>query len=107
MSVTELWRAVLNPSSSRYLEWRKIFDTDTVPLQSPFPIKAKINGVTEMVHVLDWDAIDGPTSDRLYAYIAEKFGVTELDVAKQVEEDAAFPIRAADVIVTMSPRSFI
>jgi len=31
MSATELWRAVLNPSSPRYLEWRKVFDTDEVP----------------------------------------------------------------------------
>jgi hypothetical protein len=41
------------------------------------------------------------------AYIAQKFGVTEEAVQKQIEDDAHFPIRAADVLVTMSLKSFI
>ena len=107
VSTTELWRAVLNPSSPRYLEWRKVFDTDEVPLLSPFPIKANLNNELTMIHAIDWNLLDGETSNRLVAYIAQKFGVTEEAVQKQIEDDAHFPIRAADVLVTMSPKSFI
>jgi hypothetical protein len=107
VSTTELWRAVLNPSSPRYLEWRKVFDTDEVPLLSPFPIKANLNNELTMIHAIDWNLLDGETSNRLVAYIAQKFGVTEEVVQKQIEDDAHFPIRAADVLVTMSPKSFI
>jgi hypothetical protein len=107
MGATELWQAILNPSSPRYLEWRKVFDTDEVPLLSPFPIKANLNNELTMIHAIDWNLLDGETSNRLVAYIAQKFGVTEEAVQKQIGDDAHFPIRAADVLVTMSPKSFI
>lgn len=107
MSITELWRASLNPSSPRYVEWRKIFDTDEIPITSPFPIKAKLGEEEDMIHAIDWRMLDGLTSERLIEYIANKFAVTPAEVEKQIDEDAHFPIRASDVIISMSPRAFI
>ncbi len=107
MSITELWRASLNPSSPRYLEWRKIFDSDHIPVVSPFPIKATLGEETDMIYAVAWNELDGPTSDRLIDYMAKKFNTTALAVAEQIEADMHFPIRASDVIVSMSPRAFI
>lgn len=107
MSVTELWRASLNPSSPRYIEWRKIFASDDIPIVSPFPIKAKLGEETDMIYAICWDELDGPTADRLVDYMAEKFNASPITVAEQIESDSHFPIRASDVIIAFSPRAFM
>lgn len=103
----QLWHASLNPSSPRYLDWRKIFSSDEIPILSPFPVKATLGEEQEMVYALDWQAMDGDTSIRLIAFIANKFSVTTHEVERQIEDDGVFPIRQSDVIVSYSMKSFI
>ena len=109
MMRTELWNAKLNPSSPRYLDWRRIFDTDDIPLTSPFPFKTKLGDLPdlEMVYLLNWLEIDEPASDRLIDFVAVKFNVPHVEVEDQLNMDGVFPIRQADVLVSFSLRAFL
>lgn len=104
---TRLWSATLNPSSPRYLDWRKVFTSDSVPVLSPFPVKAILGNEEGLVYALDWDAMDGDTSERLIDFIAKKFNTTKKEVERQINDDGVFPIRESDVIVSYSLKSFI
>jgi hypothetical protein len=104
----QFWRAHLNPSSPRYPQWRKIFDSDEVPLASPFPIRAKLGPEDfQPIYCLDWNQIVGTPSDKLIAFVVERFNVTPRQAAAQLEDDGVFPIRAADVLISFSPRAFL
>jgi hypothetical protein len=105
---TEYWRASLNPSSPRYIEWRNIFSSDDIPLVSPFPMKAKLGPEDpQFIYLLNWHEIVGDESDRLIAFVVERFKVSPLEAASRIEQDGVFPIRQADVIVSFSPRAFL
>jgi hypothetical protein len=107
MSQTDFWRASLNPSSPRYLEWRKIFDSDDIEITSPFPINATLGNERDKIHAIDINALDQDTYDRLIAYMAAKFKTPKELMDQAVQKDSHFPIRASDVVISFSPRAFI
>jgi len=103
----KLWRAQLNPKSPRYLEWRKIFESDEIPLVTPSAFDAQLGNETDSIHLLDWFEIVSETSDRMLEYFAAKFGTTIEEVEKEFDETGHIPIRASDVIVSYDVRAFI
>lgn len=102
-----LWTAHLNSQSPRYKEWREIFLTDEVKLQSPIPLNARLGEEQTKIYAINVGDLDEATLGRLMTNIAGKFGVSEEMVAAQIEKDACFPIRESDVIVAFSMRAFI
>jgi hypothetical protein len=103
----QLWKATLNPSSPRYREWRKIFDTDDIQLISPLTFTAKLGTQTDYIHLLDWHNIIGEESDRMLQYFSQKFSVPIDQIEKEFDETGHVPIRASDVIISYSVRAFI
>lgn len=108
MRANSLWWASLDHSSPRYRDWYGILNDDRVPLLSPFSTHAQLGEEKDVeVYGLDWQNLDGEQSDRLLNFIAHKFGVTQEEVAKDLDRDGLFPIRAADVTVFYSLRAFL
>jgi len=103
----ELYTAALNPSSPRYIEWRRIFPDDRIELLGVTPIKATLGEESEFVYLLDLQAMEGDVYDRLVHYIARKFNVDDAEVVAEFEDKNHFPIRTSDVIVIFSQRAFI
>jgi hypothetical protein len=103
----DLWHATLNPSSPRYLSWRKIFPSDDIPIRSPIPVKAKLDGDPEEIYLLDWIEMGDYESEKLIAFVVEKFQTTRAIAVAQLDSDEFFPIRKADVLVSFSMRAFL
>ena len=105
---TRLWKAVLNPSSPRYPEWKKIFkESDDIPLVAPCSFEASLGGETDKVYLLDWSNIADEESDLLLNYFAVKFSDTVDAVQKWIDADGHFPIRESDVTIVYELRAFI
>lgn len=102
-----IWNARLNPSSPRYLEWRKIFDEDEIPLVSSIPFQAKLGEETDTIFLLDWFQIVGEESDRMLDFFAQKFSASRDEVEKTFDQAAHIPIRSSDVIISYSVKVFI
>ena len=107
MSQHQLWKATLNPSSPRYLEWRKIFESDDIPLINPLVFEAILGNERDKSHLLDWHNIIGDESDRLLDYFAKKYKVRTEELEKEFDNTGHIPIRASDVIISYSVRAFI
>jgi hypothetical protein len=107
MNSHQLWKATLNSSSPRYREWRKIFNSDDIPLIGPGTFSAKLGTETDFVHLLDWHQIVGEESDRMLEYFSKKFKTPIDQVEKEFDETGHVPIRASDVVVSYSLRAFL
>jgi len=103
----ELWWASLNQSSPRYRDWFSILGTDKVPLLSPHTGKTKLGEEEANVYLLDWQHLDQEQSDRLLAFLANKFAVDASVIESDLDETGHFPIREADVTVFYSMRAFL
>ena len=103
----QLWNATLNPSSPRYIEWRKIFERDEIPLISPVAFAAVLGNERDTVHLLNWHDIVGEESDRLLAYFAQKYKRPVDQIEKEFDDTGHIPIRASDVVIHYSLRAFI
>jgi hypothetical protein len=103
----QLWKAVLNPSSPRYIEWRKIFESDEIPLISPVSFVAILGNERDTVHLINWHDVVGDESDRMVIYFAEKYKMSHAQVEKEFDNTGHVPIRASDVIISYSMRAFI
>lgn len=103
----KIWKAYLNPSSPRYLEWRKIFQQDEIPLINNVAYQAKLGDQRDTIFLLNWFKIVGEESDNLIAYFANKHGLTHTEIEKQFDADGHVPIRTSDVIVAYDLRMFI
>jgi hypothetical protein len=102
-----LWHATLNPASPRYKDWLDILGQDRVELLHPRSFEANLGEETCEVYLLDWLNLDGEASERLLAFIANKFGAEKEVIEKNLNDDGYFPIRAADVIVSFDLRAFM
>jgi hypothetical protein len=103
-----MWSAELNQISPRYLIWRDIFERDDrIPINSPLPLRAKLDGEADEVYLLDWQDLEEGVAERLVAFIAKKFNATAEEVVAQLDKDGFFPIRRADLHVSASLKGFI
>jgi len=103
----KLWEALLNQASPRYLDWRVILDGDDVPLKSPIPRQAQLEGDgNDEVYILDLDRLTGEQFERLVFLVARKFNAPHAQVWQAIKAEG-FPIRSSDVIVAFDLRAFI
>ena len=105
--ISDIWSATLSPTSPRYADWREILGGDTLPLRSPIPLKAKLDGELELVYLIDWPKLDWQPSQRLIDFIVGKFNAPREVVERQLDSDEVFPIRKDDVVVSISLRAFL
>lgn len=103
----ELCRASLNPHGPNHEFWFRIFGHNPVPLQSPQPIKAIMGEEKDVeCYLLNLQGMTLGQKARLLGFIAQKFGVPVYRVEQEIARDG-FPIRAKDVIVSISMRAVI
>jgi len=77
-----------------------VFGRATVPVISPVPFMATLDGEEKMAFMLDIQRLTAEQHDRLVQHLARKFGDTEIAVAAALTE-VGLPIRADEVIVTV------
>lgn len=104
--MAELWSATLDPNSPRYKQWSEILGSEIVPLKSPTAFRTKLGDEPDEVYALDLKAFTPQQTDRLVAFIRNKFGAEEDEVREELRV-RGFPIREADVILAFSLRAFI
>jgi len=99
--MSEWFQGKLNPSSPRYLIWRKIFNQDEIPIMSPIPVKGKLDGQdAEYIYLIDWNRVEGEEADNLMKFVAEKYSVTKDVAYKELERHGFFPIRRDDCLIS-------
>jgi hypothetical protein len=103
----KLWEATLDPKSPRYVIWKHILESETVPIKNPAPFDAKL-GESEQdeVYALDVPKLTQPQYLRLRAFVIKKFHCAEQDAENELLQ-RGFPIRSSDVIVAFSMRAFL
>jgi hypothetical protein len=102
-----LWSATLNPRGPNYERLFEIFGSMNVPLKSPHPEHAQLGPEQDVeVYALDLTSLTLGQRARLLSLVARKSGVP-LSVVEREVEPRGFPIRAADVTVSISARAFV
>lgn len=99
-----MWSATLNSSSPRYLDWKGILEWENVPLVDANPRQAEPIGEH---YLLDVDQLTEDQKFRLISWVSKKFEAPASDVWAEIKKSHGYPIRAADVIVAFSMRSFM
>ena len=94
---------VTNPE--RAADWQAMLGSTTVFILSPIPVLANLPGKPHaQVYLLDLEALTPEQTDRLIAYLAQKFSIPESEVARGLPTEGV-PILADDCIVTvLSPQ---
>jgi len=101
----ELFSAILNPAGPNYERLREIFGSQNVPLKSPYSALAHLGPEKDVeVYMLDLRALTLGQRARLLMVVSEKTGVPASVIEADIEP-RGFPIRAADVIVSISMRA--
>lgn len=105
--MSELWSAILNPHGPNYETWSQVFGSERVPLKSCVTVLADLGPEKDVpVHMLNLQALTLKQRAQLLGIIALKLGVSIYEVEAEIAAKG-FPIRAADVIVSMSLRGFL
>lgn len=103
----ELWSAILNPRGPNYATWREVLGSEQVPLQSAGSQMATLGEERDVeVYMLNLQAMTLGQRARLVGGLAQRFGTTVSEVEQEIAK-CGFPIRAADVIVSISMRAVI
>lgn len=103
----ELWSATLNPDGPNYQHWHSVLGSDRVPLESPTSMKVRLGSELDVeVYMLKLSALTLKQRASLIGFIARKFSAPIYEVEAEITK-AGFPIRAADVIVSISMRAVI
>jgi hypothetical protein len=103
----ELFSAILNPRGPNYETWQKVLGSETVPLQSPHSVRADIGEEKNVeVYLLNLAAMPLNQRAAVLGFISRSFGVPVFKVEQEIAE-RGFPIRAADVIVSISMRAIV
>jgi hypothetical protein len=102
-----LYFAILNPSGPNYQSWREIFGDSQVPLKNPTPVKAELGAEKDVeVYLLNLAATTLRVRARLLGTLAQKFRCPVYEVEQELNKNG-LPIRAEDVIVSVSMRAFV
>ena len=107
-----VYRTHLREGSPHYEQWRRVLGSDTdIPLVSPLEARADLGlEHTERnvgVYLVDLKRLSPEQFSRLVLEIASKFRVDPSVVEKDLREEVSFPIRSADIFVTLDARAFL
>lgn len=106
MGRTQLYHATLVKDSPRYVDWHDILDGDEVPLEGIQTQMANLGDEQVEVYKLAIKQLRPVQRERLAAFIQKKFNHPASAVYRMIDK-SGFPIRAADVSVSVSPRAFL
>jgi hypothetical protein len=105
--MSDLYSATLNPSGPNYDTWLKIFGSDQVPLLSPRPVIADLGDEKDVeVYTLNLKAMTLMQRRRLVEWVSERFSKSVNEIERDFDQ-WDFPIRAVDVVVSISMRAFV
>jgi hypothetical protein len=105
--MTELYCAILRPSSPNFEQWNQLLGSHRVPLESPHPKLVTIGEEKDVeVYFLNLKAMTLRQRANLLGHLARKFGSTIDEVEEQLRT-VGMPIRASDVIVSYNMRAFV
>lgn len=99
------WTCYLIKSSTRYDKWRRILQSDEIPIKSPKADLANFGGEETNVRVyeLDIERLSEGQRMRLIEFIMERFRESKLTVVTELEY-RGFPVRAEDVVIAFDRR---
>lgn len=106
MSEQTLWHAILDPSGPNYQTWHTIFGENHVPLKSCHSTHAQLGEEKVEVYLLDLAGLSLRQRATLLGALSRKFEVPIYEIEAEINKNG-FPIRAADVIVSISTRAFV
>jgi hypothetical protein len=93
--------ATIREGCPRQQDWLTVLGTNEVVLKSPVPYLASAPGIPEALFFeMDLTALSGDQRARLITHLAQRFHVTEQEVARDLDQ-VGCPILAADVTVTV------
>jgi hypothetical protein len=106
--MTDLYSAILRPSSPNFEEWNQVLGSHRVPLESPRSQMRRLSGEEKEVEVyrINLQAMTLRQRANLLEHLARKLKLTIDDVEALLRKDG-MPIRAADVIVSYNMRAFV
>lgn len=103
----ELYSAILNPRGPNYQSWRDVLGGEQVPLKSATSVKADLGAEKDVeVYMLNLAAMTLRVRARLLGTLAQRFGVPVYKVEQDLQQNG-LPIRAEDVIVSISLKAFV
>lgn len=105
--MSELYSAILNPRGPNYQTWHELLGSEKVPLKSCASFTADLGAEKNVeLYLLDLRALTLGQRARLLNSVAQKFRQPLYEVEAEIAR-SGFPIRAADVIVSISMRAVI
>jgi hypothetical protein len=100
--------AFLLKQSPRFREWLDALRTTIVPIKSPVPETATLEGVgVRKVYELDVPKLSADQVDRIVSHLARKFKADPATVRSHVAGEIGLPILAEDVVVAFSSRFIV
>jgi hypothetical protein len=86
-----LKKAFLNDEGKQH--WGAVFPSGDVPVKSPFPIEAELEGLgPERVFIVDWKGLSYAEQDAVLEKLRKKSGASKEDIRKEIER-VGFPLR--------------
>lgn len=103
----DLYSAILNPSGPNYERLRECFGSAKVPLKSPHSCLAQLGREKDVeVYMLDLRALTLGQRAKLLGKVAAASGVS-ISTVENIASRDGFPIRAEDLIVSISLRALV
>jgi hypothetical protein len=101
------YTATLNQSSSRYHEWRKIFDVDQIPLAAPLapPGRNPFDETQTRFYIIDHTKLAPGELRRLLAIITTTLRCSDAEGMQYLEMRGGYLIPQEDVIVKAVPQT--
>lgn len=87
---------IVTVGEDRRAEFLDVFGTESVPVVSPYPLFALLDGAEDpvAVYILAYGELDEDQRTRLIQHLAQKFGGEEADIQAEIAA-RGMPIKAA------------
>jgi hypothetical protein len=103
----ELYSAILNPHGPNYASWHAIFGDSLVPVKSAASVKVDLGAEKDVeVYLLNLAAMTLRVRARLLGAVAQELGCPVYEVEAEFSRNG-LPIRAEDMIVSVSVKAFV
>lgn len=94
-------RAKLDPSSSQFDKWLRIFNSKYIDVISPMPIGFKFNGKTRLGYAVDLDKINENQRENLIVHLALQNNLDrKLVETSMPEQGVCIPDEAIEFVVS-------
>ncbi len=94
----------LRESSPRAEDWRHVFGSLDVPLESPLSVRSETPAGEKELYFVAVEKLDEDQVERIVAHLAKKFSVAPEAVREDLGSAHGLPILAEDVSVSFDAR---